>query len=41
MSPFPFRGKDRMGVGQSTLNPIPTLPLPLKGRELKSNVCNE
>ncbi|OGS97614.1 MAG: hypothetical protein A3K04_00135 [Gallionellales bacterium RBG_16_56_9] len=32
--PFPFRGKDRMGVGSfAAINPIPTPTLPLKGRE--------
>ncbi len=31
---FPFRGKDRMGVGLTTRQPIPTPTLPLKGREV-------
>ncbi len=32
---FPFKGKDRMGMGVfrlDTFNPIPSLTLPLKGR---------
>jgi len=32
--PFPFKGKARMGMGCfTTLNPIPTPTLHLKGRE--------
>ena len=32
--PFPFKGKARMGMGSfATHYPIPTPPLPLKGRE--------
>ena len=30
---FPFRGKAGMGVGAKRHQPIPTLALPLKGRE--------
>ena len=30
---FPLRGKVRMGVGLNDYQPIPTLALPLKGRE--------
>jgi|GEM_PF-6333895 len=37
--PFPFKGKAGMGMGFPTkgkeIKPIPTLPLPLKGRELR------